>query len=313
MTPLVPDAIDANRTGKLTDAQRRSWRAMSGGVRKGELQFAALLTVAGLVVWFAPGPPQYAVTKPLIGVACLIIAGFLLVRSFLGADSLTVDVRTGRVESVEGAVSKWTNTVHGRNHSTTTHYIQVEKVRVETNAGAYQAVPEAGIVRMYYLPRSLNLVNLEQLADLPLPAGALTDPKVVMNEAKQAFAGSLFGDQAKAAEARAEIAAIGHAMQAQMAGAATPPPAADRDPRPLAEAIVGTWKNLMMSVTFAPDGTVSTQMPGGMSRSGTWSVDSSGRLVSDITGTPGAIDAWVAGDHLTVTLEGRGLQFQKQP
>jgi len=107
LTPL-----DANRAGRLTDAQRRNMRAMSRGVRKGELSLAGILTVIGLLVWFAEGPAKYATIKPLLGIAFLIIAGFLFVRAFLGADSLTEDMRSRHVVSVEGAVTKWADTVH---------------------------------------------------------------------------------------------------------------------------------------------------------------------------------------------------------
>jgi len=312
MTVLVPDALETNKAGRLTDVQRRNFRAMSRGTRKTELWFAAVLAVVGLLVWFAAGPAKDAALKPLLGIGFLIIAGFLLVRAFLGADSLTQDVRAGKVEAVAGPVSKWTNTVHGRQHSTTTHYVQVEKVRVETGSGAYSAVPDAGIVRLYYLPRSHQLVNLEQLADAPLPEGALTDPKVVLHDAKEALVGQLLGDPLKAAAARAEMAAIGNAMKGQFAAGGAPPPASARDPRPLAQAIVGSWRNPLMTLVFSADGTASmTSAMGGMRQEGRWSVDANGRLVAEVSGSSEPADAWIVGDRLTVTLQKQSLSFER--
>lgn len=311
MTALVPDALDANKAGRLTNPQRQGLRARATGYRKNELWFAAGLTVMGLLIWFGEGPAKYATVKPLIGIGCLILAGFLLVRAFLGADSLTADLRSGQVQYVEGAVSKWADTVHSKGTSLTTHYVQVDTVRTETNSGFFQQVPEAGIVRMYYLPRSHRLVNLEQLADRPLPQGAMSDPHVALQDAKQVLIGGLGGNREKAAEARAELAAIGNAMKGQIEAGGTPPAAGARDSRPLAEAIVGTWQNPMIKLVFAADGTAAMTMPGGMERSGHWSVDAGGRLVADVAGSSEAVDAWIVGDRLTVTIAGRGMAFER--
>jgi hypothetical protein len=53
---------------------------------------------------------------------------------------------------------------------------------------------------------------------------------------------------------------------------ATPPAAADRDPRPLAQAILGKWQMGPMSMTFMPDGTMVATFMGGQQRQGHWSV-----------------------------------------
>lgn len=301
MTALTPDALDDNRAGRLTNVQRNNLRAMSRGWRKSELQFGGIFAVIGLLVWFAQGPAKYATVKPLLGIAFLILAGTLVVVSFLGADSVTRDLRAGRVASTEGAIRKWTETTHGRSSSTTTHYAEAGNVTIETGSGSYQALPDAGMVRLFYLPNSRRLVNFEQLADLPLPEGALTNPRVAL---KDAVAG-IFGS----ADARAELAAIGHALQGQMEGPATPPPASER--RPLREALPGTWSNGMVSVTFGADGTAALTLPGGMKRQGRWSVDPSGRLVSDIGDEQGGADAWVVGDALTIVLEGHGMSLRR--
>src|SRR5215469_8379955 len=143
MTVLVPDALEANRAGRLSDGQRTTYRGMSRGTRRSEIQFAFIAVVLGLLVWFAPGPARYASVKPLIGIACLIIAGALLVRSFIGADAMTRDVRSDRVESTEGALTKWTTTTDGssgtNNTSITTYHLQVGQVRVETGSHFYQS------------------------------------------------------------------------------------------------------------------------------------------------------------------------------
>ena len=293
--PLAPDALADNRAGKLTGAQRDVYRRMSRGSRKTELQLAGVFAVIGLLVWFANGPAQYATIKPLAGIGFLILAGVLLVVGLSGSDSITRDLREGRVLQAEGAIRKFTETTHSRNSSTTYHYAEVGNVRTETGPTGYEALPEAGIVRLYYLPHSHRLVNFEQLADRPLPEGALTDAHVAL----RAGVSALLGD----ADARAEVAAIGR----QLTASGEPPPASERDPRPLAQAIVGTWKNPMLSVTFDAGGTVTATMPGGRKQSGHWSVDTSGNLVSDVMGSEGTAKAWVANDRLSIELDGQGV------
>ena len=301
---LVADALVDNRAGRLTAAQRSGLRNMSRGWRKSELQFAAIFAVIGLLVWFAEGPARYAAVKPLVGIGFLVLAGALVVVSVLGGDPVTRDLREGRVLSVDGAIAKYTQHSSSRGSSVTSHYAEVAGVVVETGPQAYAALPDAGIVRLFYLPHSRRLVNFEQLADRPLPEGALEHPGVALKDAVK----GVFGD----ADARAELAAIGHAMEAQVSTpGVAPPPAAGRDARPLAQAIVGNWKSPRVTATFAADGGVDATLGFGMKRSGRWSVDPAGRLVSDITGTEGAVDAWIADDRLTLELDGRAITLER--
>lgn len=307
-SPFPQDALEANRSGRLTDQQRRNVRAMSRGLRKGELQFAAVITVIGLLVWFAAGPAKYATVKPLIGIGCLIIAGFLVVRSFLGADSITADLRSGRVDSVEGAITKRITRSESRGSSMETHYFDVEGKRIEVSRAAYDAAPDAGFVRVYFLPRRKWLVNMERLPDRPMPGGALGSPQEVVKSLATAMHSH---NESAAAEARAQMAAMADALKSHRSDSPAPPPDAQRDPRPLEQAIVGTWSGGPMSLTFAPDGTVTSTLPAGGKRSGRWSVESNGKLESDVLGRAQVADAWVAGDQLTISAEGIGFSFTR--
>jgi hypothetical protein len=309
--PFPQDALVDNRAGRLTRQQRQGFRGQARGFRRAELQFAVIVTVIGLLVWFAAGPARYATVKPLIGIGCLILAGFLVVRSFLGADSLTQDLRSGRVESVEGAITKTSVTSHGRGSGSTSYYFQVAGTRVNVWRDAYHAAPEAGMVKIYYLAHSHQLVNMERVADTAMSGDAMKSPHLV----QELVAEMRSHDPNQAAEARAHLATMGDAMKASISNAAAPPPEAARYSRPLAEAIVGTWGNPLMSVTFAPDGTLTADMPAmpaGGHRSGHWSVDASGHLVADIMGGhPMPTDAWVSGDQLTINLAENALTLQR--
>jgi hypothetical protein len=167
---------------------------------------------------------------------------------------------------------------------------------------SYQDVPDAGIIRIFYLPNSHRLVNFEQLADRPLPDGALTDRHFALKVA----AGSIFGS----ADARAEVAAMEHVIQAQVKTSLTPPAAGST--KPLGDALPGIWTNPMMSVSFGLDGSVSAILPGGMKRSGHWSTDSSGHLITDLMGQQGSLEAWITGEELTVELGGQGVTLHRQ-
>lgn len=305
---FVPDALETNKAGRLTDDQRRNLRGMSRGLRKGEVQFAAVLVALGLLIWFAPGPASAAVTKPLVGIAALLIAAAVVIRGLAGADPLTNDLRGGTVASVEGAISKRTIMSSSRGSSSTSFYLDVEHQRIHASRAAYDAAPEAGWVRLFYLPRSHHLVNFEHLPDHAVAAGAMSSPA----DALKAVGSTLFAhDEVARAEARAQMAAVGNAMKPVKADP-TPPVSANRDPAALRDGLVGEWASGMFDVTFAPDGTLRLNMPMGPARSGSWSVDESGHLVSDVMGASEATDAWISGDVLTISMQGQALAFHRK-
>jgi hypothetical protein len=105
--------------------------------------------------------------------------------------------------------------------------------------------------------------------------------------------------------------AVGNAVEAQMTQAAVPPPADRRDPRPLAEAILGQWQMGFMSVAFMPDGTMVATLPGGRQERGRWSIGADGKLHSNAMGDDRPAEAWVAGDTLTISDGSRGMAFHR--
>jgi len=308
-TAFTPAALDDNRAGRLSDDQRKGWRGLSRSTRKSELSFAAIFVVIGLLVAFAPGPAKYATVKPIVGAVCLVIAAILVLRSVTGSDAVTEDVRAGRVETVEGAITKAQVTTHGRQSSITTHYFDVAGKRMEVGLAEYDAAPDAGYVRVFYLPRSKRVVNFERLPDPVVPD---LSPTSMQDLAKEYGSGMLRHDENARAEARAQLAAMGHQLQSRMAQAAVPPPAEQRDPRPLAQAIIGTWSNPFMTLTFASDGTATTTTSRGQQQSGRWSVDDQGHLHAGLNGQDMAGEAWVVGNTLTVSTGGMGMAFERQ-
>jgi hypothetical protein len=209
--------------------------------------------------------------------------------------------------SLEGPISKHSTTSHGtQGHSTTTHYLVVAGQSFEVGPNAYNTDPEAGFVRIYFLSRSQHVVNLEHLPDRPLPAGST--PRTVFHDFKQAI---FSDDRAQLDEVRAEIAGTANALKAGISDDPVPPPTANRDQRPLAEAIQGTWSNGPVTVAFSGSGTFTITVLGANARSGHWSVNGNGKLVADLGGQSQATDAWIVGDQLTVSLGDKAFTLQR--
>ena len=304
VSPFSPEALEANRRGELSNDQRRNFGALSRYRRRNALSIAAFLLAGALLVAFFASPASSAALRSVVTIVCVALAGFLVLRSATGTDALTQDLRQSRVESIEGATGKRRFGGSG-GPLATAFFLEVGDSSFKVSRATYSAAPDAGIVRLYFLPRSRTVVGLERLPNAASPEDATP-------ERLAASLGAVLRSHGRreANEARAEAAALGEAVMAGFAQGASATPPQERDSRPLADAIVGTWKNTMMSVTFSAGGRVTIDMIGGR-RDGHWSVDADGRLRADITGSEQTADAWVAGDRLTIAVDGRGLLFTR--
>lgn len=234
--PLHPDFLEANRAGQLPDAQRAALRRFDRGPIGNNLLVAALCLVVAvvLVVGHPSGPKAWL--RPFAAVAALGAAAWLVRRSLGIGGRLAHDLAAGGVESVEGAIQKGRNSPSGAPDDTDVYYVEVGGRRFSVYPAVYRAAPDIGIVRLYYLPTSHHVVNLEQLADPPLPASLSAAPL----DALKSIAPALMShDGVARANAGATLAALENAIGLNQARAATPPPLSDRDPRPLGEAIIG--------------------------------------------------------------------------
>jgi uncharacterized membrane protein len=302
--------IEANRAGRLTDNQRRFLRSGARSFSRSMLTGAVLAAAIGVLLATATGPSPNAAERPLAAAAFFAGAVVCLLLA-LRPNPEAGDASAGQVDPVEGAIGKTSRTSSGRGSSVTTYYLEIGEKRYSVPGDLYRAAPETGWLRIYVTPRSHKVVNFERLPDKVVPDVATATPAALLGEFKSAF---LSRDQQTRNETRAEMGAMAQAMQAQMGishAAATPPPAADRDPRPLGQAILGTWQMGPMSMTFMPDGTMVATFMGGKQRQGHWSVGSDGKLHADATGSGGAADAWIAGDTLTVSQDGESAAFHR--
>jgi hypothetical protein len=302
--PFPSDALEANRRGELSDAQRRGFGALSRYRRKSELSTAGFLLAGAILVGGFASPTASVALRVFITLACLAIAAWLVVRSITGSDAITRDLRETQVRSVEGAIGK-RRLSGGGGRSVTTLFLDVGDSHFRVAPATYEAAPDAGIVRLYYLSHSRKVVNLERLRDEPLP-------EHVTSQGILGLLGQMIRSPSRreANEARAGLASIGEALQAPFVHAPAPPPPHARDPRPLREAILGTWANAVLRVTFSADGKVTTDLPGGR-QEGHWSADGTEHLCADIMGHKETADAWVVGDQLTIVTAEGGMAFTR--
>ena len=307
--PFPAADLETNRSGRLTDAQRKRLRGLARAGRKDEFIGAMFCGGVAVVLLAGVGPSLAGLVRPLLGAAFVAVA-LLLLRTAVSGDSMTRDLRSGRVARVEGAIGKHSYDVEGSHRRTTEYFIDLAGKSYSVDGTAYRAAPDVGIVALYVLPKSGVVLNLERLADRPLPAGATADRAAVIGAA---VASVRSHDPVQAAEARAELESIKNAMQAERSGLATAPPAGERDPRPLAESILGTWQTGPISMTFLPDGTTVATVPGGRQRSGRWSIGPDGRLHTNASGRDQITDAWVAGGMLTISQDGQGMAYRRTP
>lgn len=296
------DALEANKSGELSEQQRYNLAALSRYRRRNAATFALLLLAIAAILMFAPNPRAPLAQREMVAAGAALIAAFLVVRAATGNDRLTRDLHESRVESTEGAIGK-RRVSGGRTRGT--YYLEVGDRSFNVGPGTYHNAPDAGWVRVYYLPLSRTIVNLERIANASAP------PELTRDGIVGAIGATLSGNRRKANEARAGIASVGDALKNAFEGPAQPPSSEARDPRPLDQAILGTWTNPFIRVTFSDNGLATVRMFGG-DKNGQWSVDPDGKLRAGIMGHEQSVDAWVAADRLTIVAEGRAITFTRE-
>ena len=276
MTDMVfsPGALDANRAGRLGPDQLRDLQA---GVRYRR--------------------------KGLVG------------RLLHSGDAVAQDVASGQVASVEGAITKklLPQGFGGEGNAPPSYQIwvasrQAGNQQFKSDKAFYDSAPDAGFVRLFYLPQSKWAVNFEWLPDVP------PQDRLLGESAEQALLGwraaHATRDVVGEAEARAGMASIRREVASYLPETGLPaheqlPP--DR----LRAEIIGDWQSPFLSISVRADGTLTATMDPGAVQAGRWSVDPAGRVVTDVMGASMAIDASIAGDVLTLVIDGEALNLRR--
>jgi len=303
-SPFSEAAFSTNQSGRLTDEQSQLWARIARGRRQSVRGVALPFVAIAVILLFVNGPGASAAARANGAIAFLGIAALLFVG--VSFEPVNADVREGRVESVEGAISRTRRSIGTGGARHFVHYFDIGGRRLRATKWASDAAPAGGYVRVYFLPRSRRVVNLEQLPDPAIPTGSGAAQEIMQDYARAV--GSL--DRTKIAEANARIMALKHVVEG-------PPPQATTDgsresSRLRADDLYGTWTNPMMTVAFSKNGIATlTTAIGGMRREGHWSVDANGRLMTDATGTLEPMAASLEGRRLTITIEGQRIMFTR--
>src|SRR5262245_41622654 len=189
------DALPENRSGHLTSDQARWFQRMVSGRRQSTRGLAGPVGALGALLLIMTGPAATAVKRHLAGWG--FVAATAVILAAPAFDPLAADVREGRVATVQGAVGKRRVQLSTRTGGTR-YYLKVGAYQLRTYLSAYDAAPDAGYVRAYYLPRTRRLVNLERLPNPPLPAGP-DEARAMFGRMARALA---TGDSVAFAEAR---------------------------------------------------------------------------------------------------------------
>ncbi len=194
MSPFPSEALDANRRGELTRTQRDDFaRLLRLRNRRATIIAAVLFAVAVLLGFPARGVLSPIWRIAIVGVA-LGIAVSLILRVVSGGDkALSQDLRRGHVESVTGPISQEQELAPDAD-STKLYFLKVGGKRFRVTAVASEAAPRSGQVRLYYLPESRAVVNIEPLAEDVMPAGIVQRPleEAIVGSWRNSFAHATF-------------------------------------------------------------------------------------------------------------------------
>ncbi len=302
------DALEANRAGRLTDAQARELRARASSTRKELLVLAVGFAAIGIVVLTAAGPASGMAARVIGGIGGLVVGAALAFVGLPISSSLTRELRDPRVEMIEGAVLRNQRTVHATGSALPTFSITIAHRTYKVDRALFDATPDAGHVRIYVLPRSHTVVNLERLADRPLPDAVVRSPETLPHISREMRS----GDTDREAEALAELTALNHALRPETHKGIHAPPVEARDPRPLSESILGAWETGHRTYTFVAGGGLALTAPSGRTAGGHWSVDASGRLHIQLGDDADSVaQAWVADGALSIAAQGETLVLHR--
>ena len=281
------DALDANRSGRLTPDQSALLRTEAATDRKNLLIAGVAIGALGAAVVFGAltGRIPGGRLEPLLVGAALLAFGVVVAffGGIRGSRAKAAAAHAGRVTSLEGLIRRdrvdrrdgpfGEDSSHISPGNEYEYYLVVGDRRLSVPREQWEAAPEDGVVRVYLLGDSDRIVNLERIADAPPPQV----PGFVRAALEMAAASP---DSARAAEARAMLlqadamtaaaatnAPAGAATTASAsprsgaaatasisspAGSATAMPGASAGEPvvPLGQAILGTWRSDLAGITY---------------------------------------------------------------
>jgi hypothetical protein len=161
---FLPDALDANRTGHLSERQAHGLARAEKSRAIWQLVIGIGLIAAAPAFWFY----GYLYESLLCGGAGLYVYVQSLLRPAHSA--LDAELAEGRVLAVDGSARKAHRrtfsliaSIAGGNGSADSYWYEIAGQRFPVSETAYHALVEGVPYRFYYLRRSKTLVNIEPL------------------------------------------------------------------------------------------------------------------------------------------------------
>jgi hypothetical protein len=151
-SPFLPEALEANRGGTLTEAQRRTCQAQSRRVRWFGAGIGGLVIVLGLLFAVTRHSSSVMPLRPVVLIGCLLIGAIVLWRALTGGDRFTADIRRGEVGSVDGALHKRAVRLTASQGASPKprYYFDVAGQTLEVMwESAYESAPQARYVRVF--------------------------------------------------------------------------------------------------------------------------------------------------------------------
>jgi hypothetical protein len=306
--PYPRSALDANRSGRLTPEQATLYRAEAATDRRNLLFGGIAVIVFGAAILFGAitGRIPGGRLEPLLVGAAILAFGVAMAYfgGIRGSAAKAAAANAGRVTSLEGPFrrerrDRRDDTDHVSPGNEYEYYLLVGERSFTVSRDQWEAAPEDGVVRVYLLGDSSRIVNLEKTAEAPPPQV----PAMVRSALERASAS---GDPARAAQAQALLRQA-DAMSGAADGAPGPRPAAPAGP--LEQAILGSWRNDLMGITYefrAGGSAVATLAIGGTHEQ-RWSVAGPDAIRLDDE----TLHASVAGSTLSIGEPGQPLPFTR--
>jgi hypothetical protein len=294
--PFPRSALDDNRAGRLTAEQIRGLHIDAReSKRSGVLAGFTLLAVGLFILWgtIAGRVPGSRLQSLAVGGAIAVVGGLLLGSRGMtrgpraaetASESTVLDVVEGPFRR-ERSDRQFAQDLAGSTRSLHTgaqynYFLHVGDRRLSVGQPAYDAAPEDGIVRVYLLPRSDRIVNLERIADAPATPFEARAAAML----RERFGAALEDERPSRANASATT------------------------PTTLRAALLGLWQaqDLPLRLEFHADGTVVGGEAGAAGRK-RWDVLDVGRIRID--GEDRRVE--VDGDELSLATRGPTLRFRR--
>lgn len=170
------DALPANREGRLTDAQMKLFARSTRRLFLGALVLALVFIVAGGIPLLTHGLRAAGAWQ----IPVVAIGAFLLFRALWPyRRSRAADLSAGALATIEGYVRRVSHTTYFEHGESTTYYYDINRMRFQVaGRAAYEALDESLRYRVYYLPHTKQLINIEPVAGgsgAPNPDGAFAN------------------------------------------------------------------------------------------------------------------------------------------